>query len=708
MTAQCPSLQDLDDLLNPTGSQTLCLTDERYAELVRRWILRVMVRMGAHKQMLLAEFIRDDSVFHAVGLGQLLSNEAGGQYRQRDAQREVCAHHERLEAAEVEFPTGCPLESNLAWLAGRLGLSEVDVKILRFVILADDCEALSIVLNRMGSLSLHTIQRMLAETLELPIEAVADALRPDGKLGTCGIVTVDLECGSVFLEKLELLRRLPDQLFNSHSDPMFMLRERVVPGCPAKLSQSHYAYIRDDFALIQNYLTAVRSRVGVNILIYGPPGTGKTELVRALSRQTMRTLYEVATQENDATPLTGQQRLKAYRLAQNMLCNESDAVILFDEIEDVFNNAESAKSPQHRNAAGKKAWMNQLLENNPVPTFWLSNAISVIDNSILRRFDLVLHLGYPGRQARADIMRQYFQSQNVSDQWIASITECENLAPAVIERTARVTACLGPGTDIEDAATRIMRGTLGAMDLRLPSRPSKAAGIPYRLDCMNTDTPIASLAERLAAAGQGRICLYGPSGTGKTAFGHFLAHQLGKRLLVKRASDLLSPLVGMAEKHMAEMFSEAIEDDAVLLLDEADSFLQDRSRARQSWEITQVNEMLTQLESFEGIFIASTNHMECLDRATLRRFDLKVRLDWLRPDQVSTLLDILLENLSLRANPDERERISQLPCLAPGDFANIRRQSLLRSFANVAEIHDALLAESSMKSGRQGLSRIGF
>lgn len=708
MTTQSHVHSGFENYLNNLTRQTLCLTDQRYAPLVRRWIMRIIVRMGAHKQLLLRDYIRDDSVLLVVGLEHLLVQEADGQYRQREAQREVFAHLERLEAERIEVPTNCPLETNLTWLANRLGISEIDLQILRFVILADDCDTLDLVLNRMGSLSLHTIQLMFADTLELPIAAVADALRPNGKLATCGIMAVDLECGSSFLEKLELLRRLPDQLFNAHSDPMLMIRERVVPGLPAKLSESHYAHISDDLALIQNYLEASRERAGVNILIYGPPGTGKTELVRTIAHAAGRPLYEVATQENDTTPLTGQQRLKACRLAQNMLWNEAGALILFDEIEDVFSHGEAAKLSAHRNAAGKKAWMNQLLENNPVPTFWLSNAIGDIDRAILRRFDLVLHLDYPGRQARAEMVRTYFGAQNVSEQWITNLAECENLAPAVIERTARVTACLGVGANIEDAATRIMRGTLGAMDLRLPPRTTKPVEMPYRLDCINTDTPVDSLAERLTTVGQGRLCLYGPSGTGKTAFGHFLARQLGKRLLVKRASDLLSPLVGMAEKHMAEMFTEALDEDAVLLLDEADSFLQDRGRAAQSWEITQVNEMLTQLEAFEGTFIASTNFMDTIDSATLRRFDLKVRFDWLHPHQIETLLDLLLANLGLHAEPHERQQIGRLTCLAPGDFANIQRQSRLRSFGTVTEIHDALLAESRMKSGRHGSVRIGF
>ena len=59
---------------------------------------------------------------------------------------------------------------------------------------------------------------------------------------------------------------------------------------------------------------------------------------------------------------------------------------------------------------------------------------------------------------------------------------------------------------------------------------------------------------------------------------------------------------------------------AVLILDEAASFLADRRDARANWEITQVNELLTQMEAHNGVFICTTNLMERLDPASLRRF----------------------------------------------------------------------------------------
>lgn len=72
-------------------------------------------------------------------------------------------------------------------------------------------------------------------------------------------------------------------------------------------------------------------------------------------------------------------------------------------------------------------------------------------------------------------------------------------------------------------------------------------------------------------------------------------------------------------------------DDSVLLLDEADSFLRDRTSAQRSWEVTQVNELLTQMERFEGLFICSNNLIDRLDSASIRRFDFKIMLSYLKP-----------------------------------------------------------------------------
>jgi len=67
------------------------------------------------------------------------------------------------------------------------------------------------------------------------------------------------------------------------------------------------------------------------------------------------------------------------------------------------------------------------------------------------------------------------------------------------------------------------------------------------------------------------------------------------------------------------MFRSATGDGAVLLLDEADSFFRERQGADHRWETTMVNELLTQMEDFDGLFVCSTNLMDVFDQASLRR-----------------------------------------------------------------------------------------
>lgn len=143
-------------------------------------------------------------------------------------------------------------------------------------------------------------------------------------------------------------------------------------------------------------------------------------------------------------------------------------------------------------------------------------------------------------------------------------------------------------------------------------------------------------------------------------------------MLVKRGSDLLSRWVGGTEQQIAAAFASARDDGAILVIDEADGFLRDRANAERPWEVTQVNELLTQMEAFDGLFVASTNLVDTLDAASLRRFDFKIRFDWLTRDQRRAMLTRLCPHDD---DLDEAwtilDRVQQV---APGDFANVLRQ----------------------------------
>lgn len=135
--------------------------------------------------------------------------------------------------------------------------------------------------------------------------------------------------------------------------------------------------------------------------------------------------------------------------------------------------------------------------------------------------------------------------------------------------------------------------------------------------------------------------------------------------------------MGESEKAVARLFQEAEETGAVLLLDEADSFLTSRSQHRHSWESTLTNELMVQLDRFRGIVMITTNRFEQLDRAIMRRFHLKVAFDSLRRDQVISMLKASVKDPEAidRAEP---KTLSALSELTPGLVVSAIEQLNLR------------------------------
>ena len=202
----------------------------------------------------------------------------------------------------------------------------------------------------------------------------------------------------------------------------------------------------------------------------------------------------------------------------------------------------------------------------------------------------------------------------------------------------------------------------------------------------------------------------GPPGTGKTAYVRHVAERLDRPLVVRRASDLLNPYVGMTERHIAEMFQRARGEEAVLLLDEADSFLRDRREAFHSWEVTQVNELLVGMEQFGGLFFCSTNLVDDLDQAAFRRFVMKVRFEYLKPEQAWAMFEVLCGESGCTASDDLRAAVARIRILTPGDFATVRRQLLLQGETPTPDGLVALLDEECRmkRDGQGGVSGIGF
>jgi ATP-dependent 26S proteasome regulatory subunit len=679
------------------------------APVVHLWILRILVPLGGHRELVRPRGFKEDGVARVLGLEEWIDPEDFDfdSTAVRTRLREL--HRQAERTAERSLPA--ILEANLMRLAALVGMSDAECRILGFATMLHHERDLDNASDTLGVLSSSAIVDVLAALLDLPEHEVRGALSIQGVLARSGLLSVDRSGTKLLRAKLDLLSdQFADSILESESDPVVLLRDVVAPSTPARLSLADFGHLDEALAILKPYLAqaVAGSRQGVNIFVHGAPGTGKSELARALAAALGCELFEVASEDDDGDPVTGERRLRAYRAAQSFF-DRRRAMLLFDEVEDVFGDSGSTFG-MRSTAQRRKAWLNRTLEQNRVPTLWLSNSIEGIDPAFMRRFDVLVEVPVPPRAQRERIL-QAACGDLADAPTLARMAQAEALAPAVVDRAASVVRAI---RDQFDAA-----GSARALEW-LASRTLEAQGYPglekgaasqlpghYDPTILNADADLAQLAAGLAKTRSARLCLYGPPGTGKSAFGRWLADQLGMPLLLKSASDLMSKWVGDCEKAIAAAFRQAEREGALLMLDEVDSFLREREGAQHGWEVTRVNEMLTRMEGFSGVFVASTNLMDGLDAAALRRFDLKIRFGYLAPEQAALMLARQCASLGL-APPERAQlaRVGHLAQLTPGDFAALARRHRFAPFASCAQLVDGLEQECALKRGKA--TSIGF
>ena len=124
---------------------------------------------------------------------------------------------------------------------------------------------------------------------------------------------------------------------------------------------------------------------------------------------------------------------------------------------------------------------------------------------------------------------------------------------------------------------------------------------------------------------------------------------------------------------------------------DAHKLQQNRERARNNWEVTQVNELLHQMENFNGIMVGATNFLRNLDPAVLRRFTYKLGFDYLD----NTGKKIFFERMfKTKLSFGELKRLDAIENLTPGDFRTVR-QSLYYLDATSNELRLSSLEQES-------------
>ncbi len=463
-----------------------------------------------------------------------------------------------------------------------------------------------------------------------------------------------------------------------------------------------YEHIKEDVTRSEKIIgNALANKVkGTNILFWGPAGTGKTELAVAMAKKNgwqIRSIGDIS--ETDNQEKSRSDRLGNLKIALKLFNEDGKTVLLFDEIEDLFK--------VDNTASFSKAFINRIIETTTVPIIWTTNSLIELGSPVLRRMTYNIHCTTPSKKARRVMWEKYAGKFGVAlDDDTREMLDSFDISPALIKSTMQVT---GTALASEGAAAKSedVRAIVTSLD-RLVNYGEKRKFTPvekddpyYDVSCVNTEHDLTHFTGQLvnATSPAFALCLYGPPGTGKSQYGRYLARQMGKKVLFKRASDLQSMWVGECEKNIARAFEQAKEENLVLIIDEGDSFLQNRGGAQRSYEVSQVNEMLSQMEDHPEPFIITTNLMDNLDPASLRRFTFKMKFDYLTP-----LQSVRLFERYYKVAPPARIKNNHL--LTPGDISCVHKQVKILGIHDGEAIYKMIEKECSMKPNYR--NSIGF
>ena len=717
MVARCTWLQgrfDDEDFLNPLWALTRCLFDPDKLQLLKREWERPdepASRHGAAKD----EDDEDDdwNLFqpyrsHRGDPWRIPSGVAGARMRKTligyfsDVPEAILA---RLAADDGTTPT----RQCIQVLVACAGLDELEGQMLDFVEKRDTLQPFPFFLRETGTLRIQHHLECLSAAFDCQPRAVLQRLEPTRALVRLGLLrrgslAPDLE------DYLDAENLFAELLAQNPQDRDALLDALIDPAPVAHFALERFPHLSTEAQRLTAVLgQGARARAaGINALLHGAPGSGKTQFALAVAAAAGLHAYSVRYEGAKGQAMSRTDRLGAYQLAQQLLRTHADALLIFDEVEDVFADSANTlamllggEAKAHR----EKGWMNRVLEENPVPAIWITNDADSIDPAFRRRFLLPVAFAVPPRSVRRKMVGEHLAGVDVPEALLDELAADAEMMPSSFGAARRL-ATLCPDEPPEAvirggiAATRRLLHGAAAPRLRRPT-------IDFDVAYLNLAGGIAParLADALSRSGRGTLCFYGPPGTGKTEFAHVLADALDRELVVKASSDLVSPYVGETERNLARLFNELDAEHSILLLDEVDSLLRDRGHAQRSWELTQVNELLQQMERFNGIFIAATNLMTQLDAAAMRRFDFKLEFRPLNEAQRLSLFarEVLGDADAIDAIPGPlARRLASMNTLTPGDFANVVRQrTLLGEALSAEEFLRRLIVECRHKTSKE-------
>ncbi|MBO7267667.1 MAG: AAA family ATPase [Bacteroidaceae bacterium] len=231
----------------------------------------------------------------------------------------------------------------------------------------------------------------------------------------------------------------------------------------------------------------------------------------------------------------------------------------------------------------------------------------------------------------------------------------------------------------------------------------------------------AQIRERMQQRGfrHGFSCLfYGGPGTGKTETVYQLARQTGRDIMVVDVPQIKSKWVGDSEKNIKALFDRyrelvrRSEVAPILLFNEADAIIGIRkngaTNAVDKMENTIQNIILQEMESLDGILIATTNLADNLDTAFERRFLYKIRFD--KPD--ASVRSLIWQQMIPILTDTDASTLAKAYEFSGGQIENIARKHTIHTVLHgestnlLSELQDYCATERLQSQPRH--HKVGF
>ena len=564
----------------------------------------------------------------------------------------------------------------------------------------------------------HDRELFYAMALDRPCSAIAKALSSEGALRKYAVMDSEADFGRNNTFQSYLESGDGDML-----EGLFYKKTSIDEALPweyyGKLAEEHGATLK-------RMISSATGKRGANILLYGAPGTGKTSFVKTLAHELGLDLYEIRQGDKNGGNDSAQSRMTGIRICNGEV-PKGKSMILVDEADQLLRTNFGFISLLFGGAAAssEKGVINSILDEVKLPTIWISNASAdSMDDSVRRRFDYSICFEKLNSRQRQAIWRNNIEKLHLGKMIPADMVE--QLADRyqtsaggitlVLENVKRMKPHKGKVTEL---IAKLMEphcelmGIKSKDDKLLPSKDYSLDGLNIIGD-LGLDRIVEAVRKFRSEKDDGgdfdrprmNLLLWGPPGTGKTEFIKYLGKVLNAKVVVKMGSDLLSKYVGGTEQNIKRAFAEAETDNAILFLDEIDGLVQDRFGASKSWEVTQVNELLYQMENFKGVMVGATNFMDNLDQAIMRRFTFKLQFDYL--DEAGKRL-FFERMFKTKLTDADAAKLAEVRNLAPGDFRTVRQSMyyLGGTVTNAQRIAE-LEKESSVKRDTKKAGKIGF